>query len=234
MFISHNYTFQLCSNIFQLFQLNAWLTNRSKKLTTGIVFIDLAKAFDSLNHDLLLHKLACLSLHPSTLRLLQSFLSNRTQCVKVGSTTSSSVPLIKGVPQGSLLGPILFTVFINEVLNLPMAYILHAYADDMTLYFSHQDPNVVTSQINKDLKLINKWCGSSGLTINVDKTKAMIIHPRRPIFSEIKICSEIQLDIAEVLPVTVFKLLGLRITDSLSFRFHISSFRRPFPVNCTF
>ena len=104
------------------------------------VLMDLSKAFDCLPHKLLLLKLEAYGMSKSTLQLIENYLTNRKQCVKVGTTLSNWQDIYKGVPQGSILGPVLFNVFLNDIFHFTTSSTLYNYADDNTL--AHADDNI--------------------------------------------------------------------------------------------
>ena len=112
--------------------------------------MDLSKAFDCLPHGLIIDKLAAYGLSDSACSLLQSYLSDRKQMVKLGHCKSTFLKIIKGVPQGSILGPLLFNIFLNDIFYFVKKSNLYNYADDNTLCYSHHDlletKNVLTSE----------------------------------------------------------------------------------------
>ena len=98
-------------------------------------YIDLSKAFDSLRHDILLDKLTYYGITNPARKLIESYLSNRTQFVQIGNQASTMKPVLTGVPQGSIIGPLLFNIFINDIVNASQKFAFILYADDTTLIF---------------------------------------------------------------------------------------------------
>ena len=103
------------------------------------VFIDLSKAFDTIDHSILIHKLKYYGLEGSTLNLLTDYLTDRSQCVSFNNCNSSILPIKCGVPQGSILGPLLFIIYTNDIVQMNSKFKLIMYADDTTLYTTLED-----------------------------------------------------------------------------------------------
>lgn len=112
--------------------------------------MDLSKAFDCLPHDLLLMKLRCYGVSDHALDLLTNYLTNRKQCVKLGSNLSSFKDIYKGVPQGSILGPVLFNIFLNDIFDFVHKCDLYNYADDNTLSCSDTNIDNVVESLESD------------------------------------------------------------------------------------
>ena len=120
---------------------------------TGTLFIDLTKAFDTVNHTIVLQKLASYGVNDSTLSWFSSYLSGRSQTVSVNSTLSDSKDINVGVPQGSILGPLLFIIYVNslpESVNCKCVM----YADDTSLLFTGTDPKSLQSDMNNALFVV--------------------------------------------------------------------------------
>ena len=106
------------------------------KQITALVLLDLAKAFDSIEHARLLHKLSIVGASPSTVNWFKSYLSNRYQYVRIGSTHSDTLPITHGVPQEAILSPLLFCIYLNDLPSAPSSCNLESYVDDSKLFFS--------------------------------------------------------------------------------------------------
>ena len=165
-----------------------WREELDKRKVIAAVAIDLSKAFDCLPHDLILEKLKFYGMNDNSVSLLQSYLSSRYQRVKLGQTFSTWMGLSAGVPQGSLLGPLLFNIFMNDLVFAIKNCRLINYADDSKLYLSHQDPLVVQDGINQDVANTIQWFQQNGMIANPEKYQAVVLGNTAHDF-EIK-CSE--------------------------------------------
>ena len=151
-----------------------WRMDLDQKKTVGIVSMDLSKAFDLIPHNLLLAKLSAYGIGKESLTILQSYLLDRSQQVKIEDIASDRFSVIRGVPQGSVLGPLLFNVFLNDLFYFIKVAKLSNYADDNQLYTSDLNPAVVEETINQELKIATMWF-SNNLILNSDKCKSMMI-----------------------------------------------------------
>ena len=196
------------------------LLNLDNNLTTGAVFIDLRKAFDTVDHTLLIMKLRNLGFSTSVLNWFTSYLSSRTAVTSINNSTSTPKPVTVGVPQGSILGPLLFLIYINDLPDCLNNCKSILYADDTLLYYSAKSVKDLQAIINDDLQSLSHWLNDSLLTLNYDKTKFMIFTNRqRSTPSDINIT----INNKTVLQATSFKYLGLTLTPDLSWQEHIDN-----------
>lgn len=137
----------------------------------GGMFIDLSKAFDSVPHQLLCRKAEAIGLHPDSVKLLSSYLSNRSQFVSINDVWSSCESISVGVPQGSVLGPLLFLIFIYDMSLLPLFGELVQYTDDSTLIYDCNSVDQLITFIEHDFRLLSNYMMDNGIVINVEKLK---------------------------------------------------------------
>lgn len=138
---------------------------------TVSIFLDIKKAFDNVNHSILIYKLINAGFRGDILKWLTSYLSERQQRVKIGNTLSEYTPINRGVPQGSILGPLFFLIFINDLCKLKLFGKMLTYADDTVLLYANSNLNDLTNQIESDLIEIETWFNANDLTLNLNKTK---------------------------------------------------------------
>ena len=182
------------------------------------MFLDISKAFDTVDHNLLLAKLYQLGLSPSAASWFQSYLSNRSQVTRVKDSLSSPGFPTSGVPQGSVLGPSLFSVFINDLPNVLPSDSIALFADDTAIYIVSNNLVSLNSALQRCLDLANLWMMNNGLQLNASKTKCMLLHsPRKTVNTRLSLI----INGATVQQVRVFKYLGVMINDTLTWSDHI-------------
>ena len=129
--------------------------------------MDLSEAFDTVDHNLLLHKSVGLS--DDTVNWFQSYNTNRKQRTSVGDTLSVAAPITVGVQQGSILGPLLFLIYVNDLPSCQLASEIILYADDTVIYYSSTDLFDLENKLNSDLATVSIWFSSNLLTPNISK-----------------------------------------------------------------
>ena len=184
------------------------------------IFMDLSKAFDTLDHNILLSKLSFYGINGTALSWFKSYLSDRTQYVEIQSKKSTMLPITTGVPQGSILGPLLFLIYINDIPSSSDAFNFILYADDTTMFstmdFSMSNLNC-NDHINVELEKVWKWLTINKLSLNVDKTKFMLFRPknRRHTFEPTLNINGITVERVET-----FKFWGVIFDENLSWKSH--------------
>ena len=170
-----------CENAIQEL-LSSVLKNKENKQYTAAIFLDLSKAFDTLDHTILLHKMEKYGIRGIILDWFKSYLENRTMCVKslVGTPPSLEISKISdieyGVPQGSCLGPLLFLIYCNDLpLNLSMCNSI-LFADDVTVYKSHENLRYLKWCLEFELSQLLDWFNANKLTLNLSKSVCMLFY----------------------------------------------------------
>jgi ribonuclease P/MRP protein subunit RPP40 len=192
--------------------------DKRKNTQIGLVFIDLSKAFDKVPHNLLLAKLFKIGIKHKELNLLTSYFQNRQQFVN-SNNLKNTIRIIKcRVPQGSILSPLLFNIFINDIVKLPLIGRIISYADDICLKYESTNSSEIIKYIESDLKMLNEWFILNKLSINLKKTKYMFISPKHIKNDNILIP---KLNNCEIERVQEYKYLGLYIDSDLKWTTHI-------------
>ena len=193
------------------------------KKVTLVVLLDLSKAFNSIDHVTLLAKLQALGASRASLDWFKSYLSAQLQCVRIGAETSSLQGISHGVPQGSILGPALLTIYLNNIPSIPDVCSLESYVDDSKLYLSFPvaEASNMIQQINNDLKKIASWCCYNSLLINPEKTKLLVLGTRQ-MLQRLPADFHVTLLGKKVTPSPSARDLGLQVDSTLSYDEHVT------------
>ena len=197
------------------------IKGHEKKEHTAAIFLDLSKAFDTLNHKLLLQKLELYGIRGTPLNWFKSYLNNRYMRVKYQGDNkqvfSKWQKVSYGAPQGSCLGPLLFLVFCND-LHLNLTYLsCIQFADDTTLYYTHKNQRVLRACIEHDLRQIHDWFGANSLTLNIGKTNLLLFDYRKNSKTEFRVLVNGTI----LTPVKNTKFLGVMLDDKLMWKEHL-------------
>ena len=188
----------------------------NNKMPTVAIFIDFKKAFDCLQYSVLLDKLKALNLSDNAVEWIRDYLTNRQQCTKANWITSEPEAIKQGVLQGSILGPLLYILYANDIAQTITKSKFAFYADDTVIYTSSKKVKVAVKRIQKDLNGLVEWCQKNGILINSSKTKFMV-------FSTQKVeeyYPPLMIDADEVERVSNFCYLGVVLDQHLTFDGH--------------
>ena len=191
------------------------LESMDEGCVTGTVFLDLRKAFDTVDHLLLNNKLKSPGIAGKSLEWFNSYLSGRVQQTMCVNALSPPAKITMGVPQDSILGPLLFLVYINGIQSELQHSKITMFADDMAFYCHENSPTNLQSKLNADLAAITSWLHDNKLTLNVTKSKFMVIGGRNKLsqFNDIAlVANNDQLE-----NVTKFKYLGVIMHKQASY-----------------
>ena len=198
---------------------NDWYRALDTGLYVGVLFLDVSKAFDTVDHGLLLSKLSSYGVSQSSLQWFRSYLSDRLQSTVIDGVKSLPLSIRAGVPQGSVLGPNLFSIFISD---LPTACCSDCttvlFADDTTIYVVGSSVTNISQTLSSTLRNCSQWMSKNQLQLNLQKTKYMLLHSvrRNPPLT-------VELQNTPIEQVTCFKFLGVNINEHLSWDNHIAS-----------
>ena len=197
--------------------LEKWKRALDKGEYFSPLFMDLSKAFDTINHDLLIAKLKVYGFSEKALKLMKSYLKNRKQKVKTNNKFSSERDVITGVPQGSIDGLLLFNLFINDLVFFTEQCTLINYADDNNLSISGEDKELIKSVLSSDFMIVENWFFENYMILNPGKCYFMCIG-KNVSNSELLNLNDLNLKNCKVVEV-----LGIAIDRYLNFKGHIKN-----------
>ena len=211
-----------CHAISQL--LNQIYTNINKATVTAAIYIDFSKAFNCVQHKTLLNKLKHLNLDRKLIAWIGSYLNNREQRTMANNTYSTYRQVNQGVPQGSVLGPLLYIIYANDIAERIKYSGFTFYADDMVLYSKKKSVMQSGLDLQRDLDSITNWCVDNEIYINIDKTKVMFFGSKAKINS-IDL-PQFQIDGTTIQRTQTYTYLGIKLDEQLTLETHANELIR--------
>lgn len=198
--------------------------NADKKKVTAVVLLDFSKAFDTISHELMCAKLKYYGFDHKSIAFFNSYLNNRYQKVLFNNSTSPPLKVLSGVPQGSVLGPLLFSIYTTDILNTVENCSIQAYADDTQVYnsFHFRDSLVAQHNLNSDLSKIKQTSQEHNLKLNPNKCKLIIFGPKKDLVS-VSENFNLNIDNEILFPETMVRNLGLNLDQHLKFSGHVNT-----------
>ena len=200
--------------------VDQWLKNMDNSEVTGVVFIDIAKAFDTVKHSLVIDKLQNIEIKNLELEWFRSYLNNRKLKVVFNGATSSE-RLITCVPQGSALGPLLFLIYINTLPNAVKHSKINMFADDTAIFLNGKKSKDIEQKLNSDLRSISCWLEQNGLAPNAFKCECILIGTPQKLRMEQPI--QLRLGQNNIKMVNSSKYLGLMVDSHISWSEHVDA-----------
>ena len=195
-------------------------TKMDSKVPTLATYIDFRKAFDCVQHPVLLQKLSSLRLDRSTIEWVGSYLLDRKQRVYANNVYSSFLPITQGVPQGSVLGPLFYIIYANDLVKTFQNCNVAMYADDTMLYTANPNFDISVGKMQGDINSLAKWCKANGIAVNTEKSKLMVFGSTNVIGNlpqfEITFLNE------PMQMVSSYKYLGITLDSQLTYNLHVN------------
>ena len=207
-----NYNTQYCLT----YMLEKWKNTLGKGKHVGTVFMDLSKAFDTINHDLLIAKLEAHEFLNNALLFMLSYLKNRSERVSINISFSTWEKIIAGVRQGSILGPLLFNIFLNDIFYFENRSFLSNYADDNVLYAFGSNLDEVKQNLSEDLLKLSEWFYENSMILNLEKCHYMCLG-KDSAGDLLRFCGE------DLVASELETVLGIQIDNKLNFESRIKS-----------
>ncbi len=199
---------------------NDIITCLDNKQYCAALFVDLSKAFDSVDHKILLQRLSCLGFSKMSLHWFNNYLTERMQCVSVENFTSTELKINKGVPQGSILAPVLFSLYINDMGQEINTAKINLYADDTIIYTVAQSMNQAIELLQDSFRSLQFSLIKLKLVLNANKTKYMFFTRCR---TKITVPPILTLEGDYIERVNSYKYLGIWLDERLGFNIHIEN-----------
>ena len=192
-----------------------------QNLFTLGIFIDLSKAFDTVDHKILTKKLELYGIKNNNLNFFKSYLSDRKQGVSFNNTHSQLKPIVCGVPQGSILGPLLFLIYVNDLYLSSKLLHFILFADDTNLFFSHKNLKTLFFKMNAELSKINEWFKANKLSLNVTKTKFILFLKSSKVDDIPLKLPDLNINNINIKRVNSMKFLGVILDQHLNWNEHL-------------
>ena len=202
-----------------------WREAVEKKLYVGILFVDFTKAFDTVSHNMLLQKINDLGIRGDLWQWIKNYLTERRQFVRINGCDSDTHIMTHGVPQGSVLGPTLFSLFTNDLPKSLRSAETYLYADDTTIYCIAETMDLLTNTLNHALAELQKWCERYLMVPHPEKCKAMIVQRQSSFIGPIQ---ALRLGKNIIKWTTSERLLGVQVDDKLSWSDHAANVAKSF------
>ena len=196
------------------------LDNLSKNQISLLLLIDFSKAFDMVDHKILLEKLRHYGIRGKAWEWIKSYLSNREQYVSIGASESSREKILYGVPQGSILGPLFFIIYINDIPRVAEFARFILYADDANIIISGDTILEIEEKLAKLIPNLVNWVGGNGLLLNLKKTNFMLFSRRKRLST-----IEVKINNVPIKMVSEAKFLGVILDDKLTWKSHINAIK---------
>ncbi len=194
---------------------NKWFHNIDIGQLNGAIFLDLKKAFDTVDHKILLHKLHLYGIKGIALNWFRSYLSNRKQYCWVNDHLSHPQEMVCGIPQGSILGPLLFLIYVNDLPNCLKHTRCNMFTDDTQINTSSNNIDSIANILNEDLINVSDWMKANKLSLNASKTEYMVIRSHNRLH-QTQSDPPMTLGDNQIKRVKVTKSLGLMIDETLT------------------
>jgi len=185
------------------------------------IFIDAKKAFDTIDHKILLKKLRKYGFYGAELKLIENYLTNRYQVTEVDGVVSGLLKILAGVPQGSILGPLLFIIYINDLPSVS-TFRSFLFADDTSLHMSDKNIKMLESKANTELERVGLWFRANNMVLNSKKTKYILFGAPKNTQFKLEIEGDIIDRVSNYEKENYVKLVGIALDEKLSFKHHIN------------